>query len=59
VLTKDPKGKEVDPTDSFLFNADFTHKQYRVRINTIQMKETNEEVERTNEEVFRDREYQV
>jgi len=59
VLTKDPKGKDVDPTDAFWFNSDFTNKLFRIKINTIQTKETTEEVERTNEEVFRDREYQV
>lgn len=59
VLTKDPKGKDVDDTDAFLFNAEFTNKLFRIKINTIQLKETAEEVEKTNEEVFRDREYQV
>lgn len=37
VLTKDPKGKDVDPTDSFWFNADFTNKLFRIKINTIQV----------------------
>jgi len=59
VLTKDPKGKDVNDTDHFWFNSDFTNKFFRIKINTIQLKETSEEVEKTNEEVFRDREYQV
>lgn len=37
VLTKDPKGKDVDPTDAFWFNADFTNKLFRIKINTIQV----------------------
>ncbi|CAN0034390.1 unnamed protein product, partial [Heterosigma akashiwo] len=38
---------------------EFTHKLYRIRINTIQLKETVEENEKTHEAVFRDRQYQV
>lgn len=37
VLTKDPKGKDVEPSDHFWFNADFTNKLYRIKINTIQV----------------------
>jgi len=59
VLTKEPKGKEVADTDAFWFNEDYTNKLFRVKINSIQLKETKEETERTSEEVFRDREYQV
>ena len=42
-----------------MFNADFTNKLYRIKINSIQLKETIEETERTHEEIFRDRQYQV
>lgn len=59
VLSKEPKGKEVKEGDTFSFNADFTSKFYRIKINTIQLKESSEEVERTHEEVFRERQYQV
>jgi cullin-4 len=59
VLTKEPKGKDVEETDTFIFNADFTNKLYRIKINTIQAKETQEEIVRTHEEINRDREYQV
>jgi hypothetical protein len=37
VLTKEPKGKDVDPSDAFWFNADFTNKLFRIKINTIQV----------------------
>lgn len=38
VLTKDPKGRDVDPAvDKFSFNAEFTNKLYRIKINTIQV----------------------
>jgi hypothetical protein len=38
VLTKEPKGKDVDPADAFWFNADFSNKLFRIKINTIQVK---------------------
>ena len=59
VITKEPKGKDVLDGDVFHFNEDFTNKLFRIKINTIQLKETAEEHEKTHEDVFRDREYQV
>lgn len=59
VLVKEPKGREVNDTDLFCANRDFSHKLFRIKINSIQSKETTEEVTKTHEEVFRDREYQV
>lgn len=40
VLIKSPKGKEVEDGDKFIFNGDFKHKLFRIKINQIQMKET-------------------
>lgn len=40
VLIKNPKGKEVEDGDKFIFNGDFKHKLFRIKINQIQMKET-------------------
>lgn len=38
VLTKEPKGRDIDPmVDKFSFNAEFTNKLYRIKINTIQV----------------------
>jgi cullin-4 len=59
VLTKEPKGRDVHDTDVFVYNADFVNKLFRIKFNQIQLRETEEEVERTHEEVFRDRQYQV
>ncbi|XP_026758850.2 cullin-4A [Galleria mellonella] len=59
VLTKAPRGREVDDTDHFSFNADFTNKLFRIKINQIQMKETSEEQKATEERVFQDRQYQI
>lgn len=59
VLSKEPKGKDVAPTDVFSANAEFSNKLFRIKINTIQTKETAEELEQTHEEVFRERQHQV
>nr|XP_031532016.1 cullin-4A [Vicugna pacos] len=59
VLVKSPKGKEVEDGDRFIFNGDFKHKLFRIKINQIQMKETVEEQVSTTERVFQDRQYQV
>lgn len=59
VLSKTPKGKEINETDNFTFNADFKHKLVRIKINQIQMKETVEENTSTTERVFQDRQYQI
>lgn len=40
VITKIPKGREIDITDKFQFNNEFTNKLFRIKINQIQMKET-------------------
>lgn len=59
VLQKVPKGREVNDDDVFVFNSKFTHQLIRIKINSIQMKETKKENEDTHERVFRDRQYQV
>lgn len=40
VLTKVPKGRDVNPGDKFLYNGEFRNKLFRIKINQIQMKET-------------------
>jgi cullin-4 len=59
VLCKLPKGRDVNDGDMFIFNGEFTHKLFRIKINQIQMKETQEENACTTERVFQDRQYQV
>lgn len=59
VLNKIPKGRDVQDDDRFRFNAEFTNKLFRIKINQIQMKETNEEQKATEERVFQDRQYQI
>lgn len=59
VLNKIPKSKDVEDGDKFTYNGDFRHNLYRIKINQIQLKETQEEQEITQERVFQDRQYQI
>ncbi|KAF5193861.1 Cullin-4, partial [Thalictrum thalictroides] len=59
VLEKIPKGREVADNDYFLFNDEFSAPLYRIKVNTIQLKETVEESASTTERVFQDRPYRV
>ncbi|KAI5811025.1 Cullin family-domain-containing protein [Peziza echinospora] len=59
VLEKHPKGKDVNPTDTFTFNAGFRDEKIRVKINQIQLKETKEENKETHERVAQDRQYET
>lgn len=59
VLTKTPKGKEVETTDTFSYNASFTDVKMRIKINQIQLKETKEENKTTHERVAADRHYET
>ena len=53
VLVKEPKGRDVEDGDSFSINEQFNERLYRVKVNSIQLKETKEENAATNERVFR------
>uniref|UniRef100_A0A4X2M5B1 Cullin family profile domain-containing protein n=1 Tax=Vombatus ursinus TaxID=29139 RepID=A0A4X2M5B1_VOMUR len=59
VLTKIPKGKDVEDGDKFTCNHDFRHELFRIKINQIQMKETVEEQASTTETIFQDRQYHI
>jgi cullin 4 len=52
VLLKEPRGRDVDERDRFSFNAGFTERLFRIKINAIQLKETEEENKKTNEQVM-------
>ena len=58
-LTKHPKGRDINDTDTFTVNLDFHHERYRVKINAIQLKETQEENKETHERVAADRQYET
>ncbi|KAI9790798.1 MAG: hypothetical protein M1816_004756 [Peltula sp. TS41687] len=59
VLAKSPKGREVNRTDKFSLNLQFSDVKYRIKINQIQLKETKEENRATHEDVARDRQYEA
>uniref|UniRef100_A0A6M2DJ61 Cullin-4B n=1 Tax=Xenopsylla cheopis TaxID=163159 RepID=A0A6M2DJ61_XENCH len=59
VLRKCPAGREVVDGDKFQYNNEFVNKLFRIKINQIQMKETNEEQKTTEERVYQDRQYQI
>ncbi|KAI3343872.1 ubiquitin ligase subunit CulD [Ustulina deusta] len=59
VITKDPRGKDVNPTDTFVVNKSFSDPKFRIKINQIQLKETKEENKETHERVARDRQFET
>ncbi|KAJ5607220.1 hypothetical protein N7537_003839 [Penicillium hordei] len=59
VLSKTPKGKDVNSSDKFSYNASFSDKQMRIKINQIQLKETKEETKTTHERVAADRHFET
>lgn len=59
ILLKSTKGVEITQEEIFSFNKDFKHKLCRIKINQVQLKETQEENQATNERIFQDRQYQV
>ncbi|KAF2205653.1 Cullin-domain-containing protein [Delitschia confertaspora ATCC 74209] len=58
-LTKHPKGRDINPTDAFTINPTFSDPKYRIKINTVQLKETKEENKATHERVAQDRNYET
>ncbi|ESZ96368.1 hypothetical protein SBOR_3251 [Sclerotinia borealis F-4128] len=58
VLTKYPKGRDVNHTDTFTIHLNFSDPKYRIKINQIQLKETKEENKATLEKVVQDRSFE-
>lgn len=59
ILAKHPKGRDVNPTDTFTVNMGFVDPKFRIKINQIQLKETKEENKETHERVHQDRQYET
>jgi cullin-4 len=59
LVRKEKEAKEVGENDVFTVNDEFTSPSVRVKINSVQMKETVEETEQTREKVMEDRQYQI
>lgn len=49
----------MDEKDTFTINSSFSHDKFRVKINSIQLKETKEENKETHERVAADRQYET
>ncbi|KAI8468416.1 MAG: Cullin-domain-containing protein [Monoraphidium minutum] len=59
LLKKSSKGPEVGDADVFSFNGEFSDPRYRIKVNTIQLKETQEEAQKTQEQVLVDRQHAI
>ena len=60
LLSKEPKGKEISPTDKFTFNSAFSHKMIKFKVSSIaNSKESNEEVQASRIKINDDRNPQV
>lgn len=60
VLKKHPAGREVDPTDSFSFNTDFSSSLQKIKISTISSKvESGEERKETKDRIDEERRHQT
>ncbi|KAJ7170656.1 Cullin-domain-containing protein [Mycena crocata] len=60
VLKKHPAGRDVDPSDSFSFNADFSSSLQKIKISTISSKvESGEERKETKDRIDEERRHQT
>ena len=59
ILLKEPKGSVIDQSDVFSVNPNFSNPHFRIKINSIQIKETPQEQIDTTEKVFQDRIYVI
>ncbi|CAF1416735.1 unnamed protein product [Adineta ricciae] len=59
LLNKKPLTKEINSNDQFTLNTSFEHKLIRIKINQVQLKETQEENSSTTQRVVQDRHYQI
>jgi cullin 4 len=59
ILTKKSKGKDLEDTEIIQYNPDFSHKFYKITINSLQIKETKIETQQTIEKVLSERQYVI
>eukprot|EP00908_Phaeocystis_cordata_P011472 Transcript_22378.p1 GENE.Transcript_22378~~Transcript_22378.p1 ORF type:complete len:566 (-),score=323.93 Transcript_22378:101-1798(-) len=60
ILRKEPVGRDVDDSDSFSFNEDFSAKQLRFKVGTVSAQKENEaEKQETRQKVDEDRKPQI
>ncbi|KAL4433622.1 hypothetical protein ABPG75_000063 [Micractinium tetrahymenae] len=59
VLLKEPASSDIGAQDVFKYNAGYTSRMYRVKINYLQMQDSDEDSKKTNEQVLQDRFHQI
>lgn len=59
ILRKSSKGIDIKENDKFTVNQSFTNKNYRIKINQIQLRETEQENKETHERVASDRQFEI
>lgn len=60
ILKKHPPGRDVDPSDSFCFNSDFTCQLQKIKISTISSKvESSSERKETRDRIDEERRHQT
>ena len=60
ILKKHPPGRDVDPSDSFSFNTDFSSSMQRIKISTVSGKvENSSERKQTQDSVDEERKFQM
>lgn len=59
VLLKEPPGSDIASEDVFKFNTGFSSRMFRVKINNLQMHDSDEDSKKTNEQVLQDRFHQI
>ena len=59
MLSKNPRGKEVNTNDTFGVNLGFCDAKYRIKINQIQARETKQENQQTHERIAADRAFEA
>ena len=58
ILNKEPKSRDVEEGDAFEVNFALSERHFRIKINSIQVKEQAEENKQTLEKIFAGREHQ-
>ncbi|KAL9642056.1 hypothetical protein ABK040_004105 [Willaertia magna] len=59
VLKKETKGTEINEDDVFFVNDQFSHPLTKIKINSLQLKESKKERQDTTEKVLLDRQYVI
>jgi cullin-4 len=59
LLVKDPKSKSISDSDSFSVDLTFRSPLFRIKVPSLQLKETKEEQRSVTSKVFEDRQYAI